>query len=62
MTTQTQVRSFRVGNAAFGEGRLTIIAGPCIVESPEHALMLARECCRADALCRTRLRFQSLFR
>jgi len=44
MTTQTQVRSFRVGNAAFGEGRLTIIAGPCIVESPEHALMLAREC------------------
>jgi 2-dehydro-3-deoxyphosphooctonate aldolase (KDO 8-P synthase) len=35
-----------VGNAAFGDGRLTIIAGPCVIESPEHALMMARECAR----------------
>lgn len=44
MATQTQVQSFQVGNATFGDGRLTIIAGPCVIESPEHALMLAREC------------------
>jgi 2-dehydro-3-deoxyphosphooctonate aldolase (KDO 8-P synthase) len=25
---------------------LTIIAGPCVIESPEHALMMARECAR----------------
>src|ERR1043165_2890314 len=37
-------KSFSVGNATFGDGRLTIIAGPCVVESPEHALMMAREC------------------
>src|SRR5918997_5817530 len=36
--------TFKVGNATFGDGRLTIIAGPCVVESGEHALMLAREC------------------
>ncbi|HEY7785687.1 MAG TPA: 3-deoxy-8-phosphooctulonate synthase [Pyrinomonadaceae bacterium] len=36
--------SFKVGNATFGDGRLTIIAGPCVIESPEHALMMAREC------------------
>jgi len=28
----------------FGDGRLTIIAGPCVVESAQHALMMAREC------------------
>jgi 2-dehydro-3-deoxyphosphooctonate aldolase (KDO 8-P synthase) len=44
MATHTQVESFQVGNATFGDGRLTIIAGPCVIESAEHALMLAREC------------------
>ncbi|HYO99819.1 MAG TPA: 3-deoxy-8-phosphooctulonate synthase [Pyrinomonadaceae bacterium] len=44
MSTESQVQSFKVGNATFGDGRLTIIAGPCVVESGEHALMLAREC------------------
>jgi 2-dehydro-3-deoxyphosphooctonate aldolase (KDO 8-P synthase) len=38
------VKSFSVGNATFGEGRLTIIAGPCVIESLEHAMMMAREC------------------
>lgn len=38
------MKSFRVGNATFGNGRLTVIAGPCVVESLEHALMMAREC------------------
>jgi 2-dehydro-3-deoxyphosphooctonate aldolase (KDO 8-P synthase) len=35
---------FSVGNATFGDGRLTVIAGPCVVESRDHALMMAREC------------------
>ena len=38
------IKPFNVGNASFGDGRLTIIAGPCVVESPEHAMMMAREC------------------
>jgi 2-dehydro-3-deoxyphosphooctonate aldolase (KDO 8-P synthase) len=37
-------RSFQVGSATFGDGRLTIIAGPCVIESREHATMMAREC------------------
>src|ERR1043166_2697904 len=40
----TQIKPFQVGNATFGDGRLTIIAGPCGIESREHALMMAREC------------------
>lgn len=40
----SSVKVFSVGNATFGDGRLTIIAGPCVIESPEHALMMAREC------------------
>lgn len=38
------VKSFQVGNVTFGDGRLTIIAGPCVIESAEHALMMARAC------------------
>jgi 2-dehydro-3-deoxyphosphooctonate aldolase (KDO 8-P synthase) len=41
---QTPIKPFRVGDATFGDGRLTIIAGPCVVETPEHAMMMAREC------------------
>ena len=37
-------KPFSVGNATFGDGRLTVIAGPCVVETPEHAMMMAREC------------------
>jgi 2-dehydro-3-deoxyphosphooctonate aldolase (KDO 8-P synthase) len=39
-----ETRAFRVGKTTFGDGRLTIIAGPCVIESREHALMMAREC------------------
>ncbi len=43
-----QIKSFQVGNVTFGDGRLTIIAGPCVIESLDHALMMAGECaCRA---------------
>jgi 2-dehydro-3-deoxyphosphooctonate aldolase (KDO 8-P synthase) len=41
-----EVRPFEVGGATFGDGRLTVIAGPCVVESRAHALMMARECSR----------------
>ena len=39
-----QTKPFQVGSATFGDGRLTIIAGPCVIESREHALMMASEC------------------
>ncbi len=42
--TESRQAPFEVGNATFGDGRLTIIAGPCVIESREHALMMAREC------------------
>lgn len=38
------IKPFSVGSATFGNGNLTIIAGPCVIESREHALMMAREC------------------
>jgi 2-dehydro-3-deoxyphosphooctonate aldolase (KDO 8-P synthase) len=44
MSENNHVNPFQVGNATFGDGRLTIIAGPCVIESREHALMMAREC------------------
>jgi 2-dehydro-3-deoxyphosphooctonate aldolase (KDO 8-P synthase) len=44
MTTKLNTKPFSVGNVTFGDGRLTVIAGPCVVESPEHAMMMAREC------------------
>lgn len=34
---------FVVGNVSFGDGGLSIIAGPCVVESSQHALFMARE-------------------
>lgn len=39
-----QRQTFSVGSATFGDGRLSLIAGPCVIESAEHALMMAREC------------------
>ena len=41
--THKAVEPFQVGSATFGDGRLTIIAGPCVIESSKHALMIARE-------------------
>jgi 2-dehydro-3-deoxyphosphooctonate aldolase (KDO 8-P synthase) len=46
MADSSNVKPFEVGGVEFGGGRLAIIAGPCVVESEEHALMLARECSR----------------
>jgi 2-dehydro-3-deoxyphosphooctonate aldolase (KDO 8-P synthase) len=44
MQTDLQTKSFQVGSATFGDGRLTIIAGPCVIESMDHALMMAHAC------------------
>ncbi|MDT7808352.1 MAG: 2-dehydro-3-deoxyphosphooctonate aldolase synthase [Acidobacteriota bacterium] len=41
---RVEIKPFKVGDATFGDGRLTLIAGPCVVESREHVLMMAREC------------------
>jgi len=35
--------AFQVGNVSFGGGSLAIIAGPCVVESAQHALFMAQE-------------------
>jgi 2-dehydro-3-deoxyphosphooctonate aldolase (KDO 8-P synthase) len=40
----TAKKSIQVGAATFGDGRLAVIAGPCVIESAEHAMMMAREC------------------
>jgi 2-dehydro-3-deoxyphosphooctonate aldolase (KDO 8-P synthase) len=44
MMMNTEIKPFSVGKATFGDGRLTIIAGPCVIESEAHALMMAGEC------------------
>ena len=44
MHQSSSTKSFKVGETTFGDGRLTIIAGPCVIESFEHAEMMAREC------------------
>jgi 2-dehydro-3-deoxyphosphooctonate aldolase (KDO 8-P synthase) len=46
MQNNSQTKSFQVGPATFGDGRLTIIAGPCVIESEGHAMMMARECAK----------------
>lgn len=35
--------SFNVGEVGFGDGRLSFILGPCVVESSQHALFMAQE-------------------
>jgi 2-dehydro-3-deoxyphosphooctonate aldolase (KDO 8-P synthase) len=44
MSGETKVKPFSLGDVTFGDGRLALIAGPCVIESAEHALMMAREC------------------
>jgi len=44
MAASSIKKSFQVGAASFGDGRLTVIAGPCVIESVSHAMMMAREC------------------
>ncbi len=44
MSSDFQMKSFEVGDVTFGDGNLALIAGPCVIESYEHAFMMAREC------------------
>jgi 2-dehydro-3-deoxyphosphooctonate aldolase (KDO 8-P synthase) len=44
MREDYSIKPFQVGDTTFGDGRLTIIAGPCVIESQEHAMMMAKEC------------------
>ncbi len=37
-----EVKSYSVGEVPFGTGELSFILGPCVVESYEHASMMAR--------------------
>jgi 2-dehydro-3-deoxyphosphooctonate aldolase (KDO 8-P synthase) len=37
------MKSFRVDDVSFGEGDLTFLLGPCVVESAQHALFMAQE-------------------
>ena len=39
----TNIKSFDVGNVIFGDGSLSFILGPCVVESSQHALFMAQE-------------------
>jgi len=55
------IKAFSVGNATFGDGRLTVIAGPCVIESPEHASMMARECLQRARAAGLDLVFKSSF-
>ena len=36
------VSSFKVGDVTIGGGELFLVAGPCVIESEEHALKMAR--------------------
>ena len=36
-------KPFKVENIVFGDGNLTFILGPCVVESAQHALFMAQE-------------------
>ena len=40
MTTQEN-REFEIGNVSVGSGRLFLIAGPCVIESEQHARKMA---------------------
>jgi 2-dehydro-3-deoxyphosphooctonate aldolase (KDO 8-P synthase) len=37
----SSAQSFQVGEVRFGRGELVLIAGPCVIESEEHALKMA---------------------
>ena len=38
-----EIKSFKVENITFGDGNLSFILGPCVVESTQHALFMAQE-------------------
>src|SRR5688500_3985822 len=39
----SDIQQFEVGGVTFGDGQLSFILGPCVVESAQHALFMAQE-------------------
>lgn len=39
----SDIKAFNVGDVTFGDGNLAFILGPCVVESEDHAMMMAGE-------------------
>jgi 2-dehydro-3-deoxyphosphooctonate aldolase (KDO 8-P synthase) len=39
----SEMQAFEVGGVPFGDGSLSFVLGPCVVESEEHALFMAGE-------------------
>ena len=39
----SEIKPFQAGNVTFGDGGISFILGPCVVESAQHALFMARE-------------------
>jgi 2-dehydro-3-deoxyphosphooctonate aldolase (KDO 8-P synthase) len=56
------VHSVRVGKFTLGSGQpLFVIAGPCVIESERHAMMLARRLCDAARALRVPFIFKASF-
>ncbi len=47
--TQPENSVYRIGTATFGDGNVTMIAGPCAVESEEQTLRIAEQVARRGA-------------
>ena len=55
-------REFEIGSVVVGGSRpLFLIAGPCVIESPEHCRTVARELKSITARCDVRLIFKASF-
>lgn len=39
----SEIKPFNAGGVTFGDGKLAFILGPCVVESEDHAMMMASE-------------------
>src|SRR5256885_2392026 len=61
MSSDFQIKSFEVGDVTFGDGNLALIAGPCVIESYEHASMMARACAERAAVAGLGYVFKSSF-
>ena len=55
------VRQVQVGPFSVGDGRLVFILGPCVIESPAHALALARALSEVGQRCGVPVVFKASF-
>ena len=54
-------RPVGIGGLSIGDGRLLLIAGPCVIESEDHALFLARRIREIADRCRVPYVFKASF-